>query len=147
MIDPRFSIIVWDHYLRNNWQRWLYMELCTHRRLNETGRSITISMKTMAERYVSQNGGNLCYARQQLGKARDAIQEAGLISTRRIHSLKHVGGRSFSCYSYEIFLMDWNKQKRTLEKNTMSLGDYYMHRNEIRNRKVPQESPAHDQVI
>ena len=141
MIDPRFSIVVWDHYLRNNWQRWLYVELCTHRRLNETGRSITISMKTMAERYVSQNGGNLCYARQQLGKARDAIQESGLISTRRIHSLKHSGRRSFSCYSYEIFLMDWNKQKRTLEKNTMSLGDYYMHRNEIRKR-VSQKSPT-----
>jgi hypothetical protein len=104
-------------------------------------------MKTMAEKYVSQNGGNVCYARQQLGHARDALQEAGLITTRRIHSLKHTGARSFSCYSYEIFLMDWDRQKRTLDKNSMTLGDYYMHRNEIRNQRVSQKSLTHNKEI
>jgi len=43
--------------------------------------------------------------------------------------------------------MDWNRQKTTLEKNTLSLGDYYLYRNEIRNQKMPQKSLTHDKEI
>ena len=115
----RYNMIVVDQILKGHWEHWLYMELCSHRWINERKNSpITFSAKTLAEMYVDAHGGSVRYTRKAINGARLALARKGVIAKGKGRRL---GGKFPHCL---IRLTDGLAAKKRLEALGFSAWDY-----------------------